>query len=68
MPTEIVTHLLDAVRQPDLSKPVAGDTTPIRSPNASLPDKPVEASKVAPLPSILDLDDPAKIEGTSPRS
>lgn len=62
LPTEIVTHVLDAVRQPDLSTPVAGDTTPIRPPNAELAADPVEASKVKPLPSILDLGDPKEIE------
>ncbi len=71
LPTEIVTRVLDLVGQPDLAKPVAGDTTPIRPANAPLPADPVEASKVAPLPSILDLGDPKDIEqptGTAPRN
>lgn len=71
LPTEIVTRVLDLVSQPDLAKPVAGDTTPIRPANAALPADPVEASKVAPLPSILDLGDPQDIErptATAPRN
>ncbi|WP_269715383.1 TolC family outer membrane protein [Caulobacter sp. NIBR2454] len=71
LPTEIVTRVLDLVSRPDLSTPVAGDTTPIRPADAPISAAPVEAGKLAPLPSILSLDDPSQIEApqtTAPKN
>lgn len=56
LPTDLIVQTVDKIALPmDAKKPAPGDTTPIRPPSSDLPAKPVAADKVAPPPSINDL-------------